>query len=127
MFADDVSGLCVAACPATITIFNQTAQAYYHDVVNRRCVTNCPSTSPYKFSPNRTCLASCPNFPGAVPSYKMDSTMTCVTVCYSSTDDIPLFRDSFLNKCVDDCEGVDWWADYLTGDCTATCTGTNYF
>lgn len=39
--------------------------------------------------------------------------MSCVSECPTDST-IALFADSNLGACVDDCEGDDWWADYLT-------------
>lgn len=37
-FADDISGECVSDCPTN----DAQGDPYYHDLTNRRCVTNCP-------------------------------------------------------------------------------------
>lgn len=120
MYSDDVSGECVPECPATITHWNQTKDLF-HDVDNRRCVTNCPTSKPYKDTVNRKCVATCPS-----TYYKYDKDMTCVNACPTNIE-IPLYKDDFLGKCVDDCEGADWWADPTTNKCTATCNAANKF
>lgn len=120
-FADDTSGLCVSECPTTASFGTEAAKDYFHDVVNRRCVTNCPTAQPYSYWVNRTCLASCPS-----GYYKLESNMSCVSTCLLSQT-IPLYKDDNLGACVDECVGLDWWADDLTGKCTSTCSGSQYF
>ena len=37
-----------------------------------------------------------------------------------------MYKDDYLNACVERCEGDDWWADYLTGKCTDTCSSGQF-
>lgn len=46
--------------------------------------------------------------------------MICVESCPMNVP-IPLFKDDNLGACVDDCEGLDWWADEDNNKCTSTC------
>lgn len=46
--------------------------------------------------------------------------MKCSTTC-PKTDDVPLYKDDILGACVEDCEGIDWWADHVDGQCDDEC------
>ena len=118
-FADDTTSTCVDVCPSGIEL-GSVVKAYFHDLTNRQCVTVCPDTEPYRYASNRSCLASCPD-----GSYADDSTMTCAGSCYKDAV-VPTYMDDFLKACVARCEGEDWWADYLTGKCTASCSAGQF-
>jgi hypothetical protein len=70
-FASDQHNFCLNTCPTTITLGSVIKNLYY-DLVNRKCVTECPSTQPYSNPTDLACYLNCP-INGGVQYYKLNT------------------------------------------------------
>lgn len=110
---------CWADCPTTS---NLTNKLLYRDLINKKCVANCPSGQPYGDPVTRTCYAECPS-----PRYG-DNTTTriCVPVCPHTYLDNGIYRTYASGRyCVPYCPSGTW-ADPATAICVSTCTNASF-
>lgn len=154
-FASDQHGFCVNICPTTITLGGTVFKLYY-DLINRKCITQCPKGQPYTNPVDLACYTTCPINSG-VQYYMLNTDMSCVAICPNITNStngvqVPLYRDPTTLTCAVTCPSGYWgytnstngdryciinncptgsgqFTDNSTGRplCTITCPAPNWF
>lgn len=131
---------CWSDCPTT----NLAGNLLFKDNTNWKCVTTCPSTSPYGYTVDRTCYDNCPattyasnatdkrcvatcqnNATFKLYAYTLNNIRTCVALCPDG-----YWADPFSLTCLTNCSSSSYpYKDNSTGAnlCVTVCPGPNYF